>query len=253
MREYLIRKWRRVMLFGLLLICGACASDSFDGESFSVDAEGVGGSTSRFSVVGDYLYIVNNTQLKAVDIKDVDDPVLTSTTDLGWGIETIFGYKDKVFIGGQTGMQIYDVAKDGSPVYLSDYQHATACDPVIANDEYAYVTTRSGWECGALRDVDLLTTLNISNIRNPYVTSTYSLSSPRGLVFFKGDLFVGQGQDGLVQFDLTDPSNPALVKTYPNIAANDMISLGNTMIITRNEGIFQFGCENDVLLQYSEL
>lgn len=151
-------------------------------------------------------------------------------------------------------MQIYGINQDGSPSYVSDYSHTTACDPVIANDNFAYVTIRSGLTCtNDFFDVNQLITLDISDITRPYDVDHDQMINPRGLAFFNGDLFVGEGESGLKRFSLANPSNPELIEYYDNIAANDMIALDKTLIITRDEGIFQFGIEEDTLLLYSPL
>lgn len=214
---------------------------------------GIGGSTARFTVSGDFLYIVNNTNLNVVDVSTPQDPEFVSTTELGWGIETIFPYKDNLFIGGQTGMQIWSIEDGGSPQYVSGFQHTTTCDPVIANDQYAYVTIRSGVGCNGMFEVNQLITLDISNLSSPFVTSEVQMINPRGLTFFRGDLFVAEGNHGLKRFSLADPSKPQLINFYDDIPANDMIGLSNTMIITHDSGIDQFGWEAEQLQFFSPI
>ena len=47
-------------------------------------------------------------------------------------------------------MLIYDIAEDGTPTYLSAFEHWTGCDPVVVSDNKAYVTLSSG--CGLNRN-----------------------------------------------------------------------------------------------------
>lgn len=241
-----------ILLAGMITM--SCGDESDIGSPLSNDGVGIGGSTARFTINGDFLYIVNDAELKAIDISTTADPIPRSTTDLGWGIETIFGYKDNLFIGSQTGMFIYSVQEDGSPVYQSEYMHQTACDPVIANDQYAYVTIRSGEACNnQLFEANQLITIDISNLNSPFEVDTEQMINPRGLAFFKGDLYVAEGNNGLKQFSLEDPSNPELIHFHQDIPANDMIALEETMIITRDNGIFQFGCVDDDLQLFAPL
>ncbi|MFY0606973.1 MAG: hypothetical protein JXR10_09665 [Cyclobacteriaceae bacterium] len=242
-----------LLVFGIWS-CGDSNGDIEVSEDFRGEPIGIGGSTARFTIYQDYLYIVNDTELKAVDIADADDPILSSTTNLGGGIETIYGYKGNLFIGSQFGMQIFGIAEDGSPFYQSEFRHQTACDPVIANSEYAYVTIRSGIGCNnSLFPVDQLIVLDVTDLRNPFEVHREQMINPRGLAFFKGDLFVAEGNNGLKQYNLDDPAHPALIEFHQDIAANDMIALENTMIITRDEGIFQFGCEEEDIILFSTL
>ncbi|MEQ9307423.1 MAG: hypothetical protein RJQ14_26150 [Marinoscillum sp.] len=226
--------------------CFGSAEDGFiDGGS---NGSGVGGSTARFAINGDYLYIVDHTSLKVVDIETEKDPTLKSTVEMGNGIETIYGYKDNLFIGSQTGMHIYRVSDEGRPQYLSQFIHQRTCDPVIANDQFAYITIRSGENCGTgLFEANQLITLDISDLQNPRETSQQQMINPRGLTFFKGDLYVAEGSHGLKKFSLNNPAQPVMVEFFEDIPANDMISLPTTMIITRDEGIYQFGCEDGEL------
>jgi hypothetical protein len=256
-----MRKYLYILIAGLALIFG-CGSDSGeiigpsngDGFGDGGDPIGIGGSTARFTIHGDFLYIVNDSELKAIDIADADDPILASTTDIGRGIETIYGYKGNLFIGSQFGMQIFTIGSKGEPIYRSEFTHQTACDPVIANDKYAYVTIRSGLGCNNFSfEANQLIVLDITDLNNPFAVHQEQMINPRGLTFFKGDLFVGEGENGLKQYSLDDPANPALKEFHTDIAANDMIGLENTMIVTRNEGIFQFGCVDDEILLLSPI
>ncbi len=249
---------RMLLILGVFAIvataCGEMGMDADSGNSLNSGGTGVGGSTARFAINGDHLYIVNHTSLNVFDISDERDPNFQTTTDIGRGIETIFGYKDNLFIGSQSGMFIYSILEDGTPQFLSNYIHQTACDPVIANDQFAYVTIRSGEACGtALFEANQLITIDISDLTRPFEVNQQQMENPRGLCFFKGDLYVAEGNKGLKKFNLTDPAHPQLEAFYQDIAANDMIPLGNTMIITRDEGIFQFGCENDEIYLLSPI
>ncbi len=242
---------RKLMLMIIPLIMWSCSMDggSEDIGIWDGNVTGTGGSTARFTITGDFLYVVNNSELKAFDISQEEDPTLTSNTVIDWGVETVFGYRDKLFIGTQFGMFVYDISPDGSPVYLSEFGHVTACDPVIANDQFAYVTIRSGVFCNEFIDeVDDLITLDVSDLRNPYQVSRIDMINPRGLTFFQGDLYVGEGESGMKRFSLKDPSNPQIFNFYPEIAANDMIGLDSILIVTGTEGVFQFGIKPDTVV-----
>lgn len=236
----------------LFMLLGCSDDSNFDmggGEGTS----GIGGSTARFVIAGDYLYVVDDTQMKLIDITSPRDPEHLSNIELGRGIETIFSYKDNLFIGGQSGMQIYDITEKDNPRFLSEFVHQTACDPVIANDDYAYVTIREGVNCNTTVQVNRLITVDIRDLTNPVEVDVDEMINPRGLTFFDGDLYVGEGNHGLKKFDISNPANPELDTFYTQIAANDMIGLRHTMIITRDDGIFQMGYEQDSLLLFSAL
>ena len=51
---------------------------------------------------------------------------------------------NRLFIGSQTGMFIYNLSNPDNPVQDGQFNHVRSCDPVIADEKYAYVTLRSG-------------------------------------------------------------------------------------------------------------
>ena len=106
---------------------------------------GQGGSTSRFALSKNFLYAVDYSQLYLFDASQAAAPTQQSKILIngGWNIETIFPYKNTLFIGSSNGMFIFDNTDPANPKQLSAFSHARACDPVVADDEYAYVTLRS--------------------------------------------------------------------------------------------------------------
>jgi len=240
-----------MLLFTGLLIL-SCSEDSDIGVSS--EGIGIGGSTARFTIVDDHLYIVTESDMKLIDVSEPTNPNFQSSISIGRDIETIFPYKNHLFIGSAGGIFIYNIDQPESPRFVSEFAHSLGCDPVIANDKYAYVTVREGTACRRDQiESNNLITLDISNISNPIETSNQWMINPRGLTFFKGDLYVGEGAAGMKKFNLDDPSSPVLEKFYDDIPANDMIGLEDVMIVTRNEGIFQYGCVQDSIRYLSVL
>src|SRR6185436_10064867 len=111
---------------------------------------GAGGSTARFTIVGNYLYVVDNLSLKAFDISSNNTPVFKSKTDIGINIETIFPYQDKLFIGSSSTMYIFSLTNPDKPhlVGSATYQIRMSCDPVVVKDNAAYATLRADGPCG---------------------------------------------------------------------------------------------------------
>ncbi|HEU4901386.1 MAG TPA: hypothetical protein VFT06_01310, partial [Flavisolibacter sp.] len=140
--------------------CANCMYAQADLKSVfyaSAQQVGVGGSMARFTIVNDYLYAVSSSELYSLSLTDPAAPQLTATKNMGWNIETIYPFRDRLFIGSRTGLFIYSLADPSSPTQLSQFAHATSCDPVIANDNYAYVTLRAGTTCnGTINQLDVL-------------------------------------------------------------------------------------------------
>ncbi len=202
--------------------------------------EGGGGSMARFALHKDKLYVVTQSDLLTFGI-DGGIPVQEETVNIGWwGIETVFPYKDYLFIGSQNGMFIYDVSNPSAPVQLSMFQHIQSCDPVVANDEYAYVTLRGGNPCG--NDINRLDILDISDVNNPVLEKTYGMVNPYGLGLDGSTLFVCD--DGLKVFDVTDPNDIDELEHYSNIEAYDVIPRDGLLMVIGADGFYQYNYEN---------
>lgn len=163
---------------------------------------GLGGSMARFSIYRDYLYAVDNQQLHVFNIAALDDPTAINTISLGWGIETIMPYQDKLFVGTNTGVLIYDNQVPTNPTYLSQFNHASSCDPVFIENDFAYVTLRSGTRCeGFSNQLDIL---DVSNITNPTLVKSYDMTNPHGLSVNNNIMYLCDGKDGLKVYDVTN-------------------------------------------------
>jgi hypothetical protein len=64
---------------------------------------GVGGSMARFTIVNNYLYAVSNSALNVVSIANGADPVFSNKVQMNWGIETLYPFNNRLFIGSTTG------------------------------------------------------------------------------------------------------------------------------------------------------
>ncbi|WP_367392774.1 LVIVD repeat-containing protein [Lewinella sp. LCG006] len=213
------------------------------GSDFSNGGVGIGGSLARFSIIGDYLYSVSDTDLDVISLQQAEAPQRVNTINLGWGIETIFPYQDKLFIGSNSGMFIFDNSNPAAPTQLSAFAHARACDPVFVKDNYAYVTLRDGSTCeGFVNQMDLV---DITDLTNPILEKSFPMANPHGLTIRDNNLILCEGTHGLKAFDISDPKilDQHLLDTYTNVHAVDAISLpGNTPItvVIGEEGFYQF-------------
>lgn len=201
---------------------------------------GVGGSMARFTVGGDFLYTVDFHTMRTFDISSVSEPALSSTTDLGWGIETIFPYEDKLFLGAMDGMHIYDVANPGDPQFISTYRHITSCDPVVVQDDIAYVTLRGGTECQGF--TNQLEVIDVSDVTNPQVMEVFPMLNPHGLGIDGSCLFICEGDFGLKIFNAEDPLaiDENLIEFYEDINAFDVIPFNDVLMMIGTDGLYQF-------------
>jgi hypothetical protein len=199
---------------------------------------GTGGSMARFAIYKDYLYTVSQNNMTLFNIQNESKPDSTTTINLGWGIETIFPYKDKLFIGSNTGMHIYDNSNPKSPQRLSIFQHARACDPVVVEGDIAYVTLREGW-CGAAPN--RLDIVNIADLTRPVLIKSYEMENPHGLGIDNGKLFICEGKFGLKSYDANNTNDIKLQEHIKDINAFDVIPMaGNLLLMVGADGFYQY-------------
>ncbi|WP_051293318.1 LVIVD repeat-containing protein [Olivibacter sitiensis] len=201
---------------------------------------GQGGSMARFTLLKSHLYAVDQSSLRLFDVSQPRSPSFVSDISLGWGIETIFPYKDNLFIGSTTGMHIYDASTPSAPVRKSVYQHFTACDPVVVNDKHAFVTLRSGNFCQ--QGVDRLEILNIEDLSNPVLLKSYEMRNPHGLGLDGNRLFICEGQYGLKYFNAADVLNidKNQLEFLQNQKSYDVIPTGKSLIVVGSDGVSQY-------------
>lgn len=199
---------------------------------------GTGGSMARFAIQSQHLYTVTYNRLNVLGITAPQDPQWKKTVDLGWGIETIFPFKDKLFIGSATGMQIMSVTDPENPVKAGLFTHARVCDPVIADDNNAYVTLRNGTECGGF--INQMDVLDVNNIFAPSLIKSYPFTNPHGLSKDGKWLFVCDGRDGLKVLDASSPTNIVLKQTIAMADTYDVISMNGVAIVSAKDGLYQY-------------
>ncbi|WP_162053451.1 LVIVD repeat-containing protein [Pontibacter pamirensis] len=203
-------------------------------------AAGQGGSMARFTISGNHLYTVSLSDMQLFDISDETNPQAGQKINLGWGIETIFPYDDKLFIGSTTGMHIYDNSNPTSPVHLSTYAHVNSCDPVVVDGDLAWVTLRSGNACAGF--TNQLEVIDISNARSPQHLKTYPMQNPHGLGIDQSTLFLCEGEYGLKVFDIKDhlKVDKNLKAHFKGQNAFDVIPLGTSLLMIGKNGLYQY-------------
>lgn len=204
---------------------------------------GVGGSFARFTIKNNRLYAVSDRDLLTVDIENVSTPNLLTTTPVGWNIETLFPYEQSLFMGSQAGMFIYSINNPNTPDYIAEFQHARACDPVVVDEDIAYVTLRDGTECeGFANQVDVI---DVNDLFNPELIQSKELFHPMGIGVDNGVLFVCDDEEGLKIFDCSNPYEElTLVAHHPEFQAYDVIPKNGLLIMIGADGLFLYNYKN---------
>jgi hypothetical protein len=200
---------------------------------------GKGGSMARFTIVDKRLYTVSNTDLNVFNITIPSEPAYTKKVNLGtWNIETIFPFKDKLFVGSQNGMFVYNISNVDDPSLVGQFSHVQSCDPVIADDDYAYVTLRTGSAC--FGNTNQLDVLQLNSFTNPSLVKSYPFTNPHGLSKDGNLLFICDGSDGLKIYNASDVSHLKLIKQFSNIETYDVIAYDHIALVVAKDGLYQY-------------
>lgn len=232
----------------ILIVLFGCSSDQNTNDSGNFSENGQGGSLARFVIKGNYLYTVDIYGLNVFNVMDQLQPVKVNSVPIGFNIETLFSFKDYLYIGSQNGMFIYSVENPENPTYLSDVQHFTACDPVVANYTHAFVTLHANIGCG--NTINVLETYDVTDVLNPVLISSRNLTRPIGMGLYQNYLFVCD--DEVKIFDVADPENSVLIHSL-NRNAFDMIIYDNLLILIGEDGLFQYDLDENDITNMSEL
>ena len=199
---------------------------------------GQGGSMARFRIVDDYLYAVDWSSINIFNISDLDNPKVLEDVYTNATIETIYNQGDILFLGGTQGMYIYDISEPASPTYISEFVHGTACDPVVVDGDYAYVTLKGDNWCGNTESG--LYIVNLKDLKNPELQKFYPLKGPNGLGFKDDKLFICDGSDGLKVYDKSDVDNLKLLNHFKDIVTYDVIPLQNSLLMIGDKVLYQY-------------
>lgn len=206
-------------------------------------SQGTGGSMARFALAGDFLYAVNETSLLPIDLTNPVDPKSKNAVPLNRGtIETIFKYKQYLYIGATQGVFIVDYTTNPSiPFVVSSVGHFQSCDPVVVQNDIAFSTLSAGSRCRG--GINQLLVINVQNAANPFVLAEYFFSdTPLGLGVKDNNLFICMGNGGIQWFKTDDLFNIQNNKVTSDVSIHawDVIVLDDRLIVTGEEGIFQY-------------
>ena len=110
---------------------------------------GKAGSMARFMIYDNTLFTLNTTRSLAIFDIQIQIWLLKMALLCGAGEWKPYLFTIRIFfIGARNGMYIYDINNPFSPQLVSQYSHFMSCDPVVVDDNFAYITLRAGNFCG---------------------------------------------------------------------------------------------------------
>lgn len=209
-----------------MLLAGLFAACTKDSTTQSAVFQGQGGSTARFAINGAYLYTVDASKLSTYSLADAANPLPVNTQDVGFEIETIFPFGNKLFIGSTSVVHIFSIDNPAKPEKLSIAISPTVmrrCDPVVARDTVAFATLRAGAACGGVQSI--LAVYDIKDITKPVQRGFFGLNEPRGLGYSDTVLYVCD-PPGLRLFSIKDAYNPKYISDLRDGEFFDVIPYG---------------------------
>ena len=218
---------KKIIILCLSILMIGCSADGDNSQPASVD--GTGGSLARFSLVGDYLYTVDDQSLRIFDIANPAQPTFVGTKQIGFDIETLYSLDEYLFVGSRLGMFIFDISDPKFPLQLSKVEHVRSCDPVVSSGDYTYITLHTNAGCAG--NVNQLEIYNTQNLLSPELLTTITLDRPIGLGLYGNHLLVTD-KNVVRIFDVTNPAQPDLVGGIEEDAFD---------LIIRNDDLFIIG------------
>lgn len=234
----------------LFVTVSACSYEktSSTGES----STGINGSITRFVIQGQYLYAIDLNYLKIFDLSDNDDPVLTSSIKVGYGLETIFIYGNYIYLGANDGVYVISVANPFQPVQMQKIQHHISCDPVVVQGNYAYSTQRvNAVGCGTIWNMSALAVYDVTDPLQSSLVKSIIMDHPYGLAVEGNWLYVcDPGQGGIVVYNISNPANPVEMTVAAVTEPRDIILMYPYMIVSTTTS-FQIYNYSDPMNIYS--
>lgn len=243
--------FKNIIYLVVFLFLGTAFYQCAKSDSLSPGSSGTGvaGSYAASMIVGDFLYIIDHESIRTMSLEDPDEPQLIDEQEIGDRIESIFNLGDRLFIGSGSGLYLYTINESGIPEYSSSFSYDVfpifPCDPVVANDQYAYVTLNSDFRtltCGGAftTEVNNLEIFDISDFTSPVLIAEYEMENPKGVGLDGTTLFLCDNEAGLKIFDVTDPLAIEMIAHFDDFVTYDVIPLNGLLLVVGPESVHQF-------------
>lgn len=211
---------------------------------------GVAGSYARSMIVGNFLYLIDEENIRTLSLENPDLPELINEQVIGDRIESIFNLDNRLFIGSGSGLYLYTINDNGIPEFSSTFSYDIfpiyPCDPVVANDSFAYVTLNSDFRsniCGggtAINEVNSLEIFDITDFTAPQLIAEYEMVEPKGVGLDGKTLFICDNEAGLKVYDVEDPLAIELIAHFDDFVTYDVIPLNGLLLVVGPDSVHQF-------------
>jgi hypothetical protein len=227
---------KRYLYIFIFILTVSISCEKTDNRSSS--STGTGGSLARFTISSGHLYVVDGDELHTFSLQKPAEPEQVNALRLGFNnsVETIYPWKDKLFIGSKDALYTISISDPEHPVLEGIASHLRACDPVVANDNYAYVTVRTGSFCEG--NINALYVYDVSaGIQLPVRVFEGDMNNPQGLALHNQYLYVCDGAAGLVVLDVHNGASPEKITTREGYTFFDCIATGGVLVCMVEKGM----------------
>lgn len=210
------------------------------------------GSMARFGIHNNHLYVLDERKMKIFNIEDWRSVYKANETSMNFIVETIFSYGQTLFVGGQRGVYIYNVENPAYPVQEDLFTHALACDPVVVDDNTAYITLRVGRCRGG--SVNQLDVVDVQNPSRANLLHSLVLDQPRGLAVADNWLYLCN-DNRLELYSIGLDKKLTLLNSFPIEEAYDVLYLKDRKVImvVGKDAVYQLARKGQELIFLSKI
>ncbi|MDR1562114.1 MAG: hypothetical protein LBS54_03360 [Dysgonamonadaceae bacterium] len=206
-------------------------------------SRGINGSMSKFALYADHLYAASGSNMEIFDLKSgKPEKAFSGTLPYLYQVETMFSYKDNLFLGMPSGMVIYSLKNPVKPKYCSIVLHIDGCDPVVVDNDLAYITVRSGNLCG--QDINELFIVDVTDVNKPSQPLVhYAMNNPKGLGIDSDRQILFLCDDGLKAFRITDDPQTLIANKLTHLKGMDgydLIPYNDILMMIADDGLYQY-------------
>jgi len=210
-------------------------------SSFAGSSDETKGTLNKIALAQSHVYVLGRDKVHVFG----DQGSLTDlgSTYAGWEMETIYAEGDHLYIGTMSSMIIMGLGNPENPNVLGEYWHPTSCDPVLPAGDVAYLTLRTADFSGCGGDENTLQVIDINDPTNPTPLNVIPMTSPYGMAIVDNVLYVGEGENGVTLFDVTNRQAPIYVSTQTGESVYDILehpTLPNQILTTGEHGLNQY-------------
>ena len=222
-------------------------------SSFAGNSNSASGTVNRLAFYEGHVYIAGRFDINV--LRDNGGLEFAGRVDnAGVEMETIFPYKNNLFVGSRSSMDIFEIESSGMPKRKFSFEHATSCDPVLPCEDAAYISLRTADFSDCPGNINALIILDISDLASPEEVSEIEMRSPYGMAVIDGKLYVGEGENGLSIFDAEDKLSPVELTHISDIQAYDILAhpdRSDIILIAGPDGLseYQVSSSNELDLQ----